>query len=327
MNEKELACCVVRDLLPSYIEGLTEAETTALVAEHMENCSDCRKIEQDMRHTIPVEKPIRRELKFLRRIRRTRLIAAVLTGIVTLLCMWWLYDMEFHYPDTEAGHLAAVEDYIPSPEDDSSIGRVEAGTPLHAGASVKKDCHLFIFYFADNEQSVHGIVHLVRGINGKYRILESKASPSDYSGGIYVGNLLTPKGMDQGLYYIAGYNCRDIYRAEVELWGGYLNGAESHSAVKTFELSGENFLQLMDQKTLAQELGFPEEGLAGIDETGNEKLFDREGKDITGEYTSESGSASWGSGTGTAELFLIYVYMGIVAWLGIVLIRYFLRKD
>lgn len=324
MNEKELACCVVRDLLPSYIEGLTEAETADLVAEHMNHCADCRRIELDMRHTIPVEKPLRRELKFLKRIRRTRLIAAVLAGIVTLLCMWLLYDMEFHYPDTEAGHLSAVEDYIPSPED-SSIGRVEAGTPLHVGASVKKDHHLFIFYFADNEQNVHGIVHLVRGINGKYRILESEASPSDYSGGIYVRSL-TPKGMDQGLYYIAGYNCRDIYRAEVELWGGYWNGVESHSAVKTFALSGENFLQLVDQKTLAQELGFPEEGLLGI-ATGNEKLFDREGKDITGEYTSGSHSASWGSGKGTAELFLIYVYMGIVAWLGIVFIRYFLRRD
>lgn len=325
MNEKELACCVVRDLLPSYIEDLTETETAAMVAEHINNCSECRRIEQDMRHVIPAPKPLRRELKFLRRIRRTRLIAAILAGIVTLLCMWWLYDQEFHYPDTEAGHLAAVEDYIPLSGDSPVVHGVKEGTPLHVGASVKKDHHLFIFYFADHAENVHGIVHLVRGINGKYRILEADESPSDYSGGIYVRSL-TPRGTDWEFYYIAGYNCRDIYRAEVKLGGFYFNGVDSYSAVKSFELSGKNFLQLVDKKTLVQELGLPEEGLLGLG-VENEKLFDKDGEDITGEYINESRSDSWGSGKTTAETFMVYVYMGIAAWLGIVFIRYFLRRD
>lgn len=34
-----------------------------------------------------------------------------------------------------------------------------------------------------------------------------------------------------------------------------------------------------------------------------------------------------GSGTGTAELGLLYVYEGIILALGIILIRYFLTKD
>ena len=57
------------------------------------------------------------------------------------------------------------------------------------------------------------------------------------------------------------------------------------------------------------------------------RLLDKNGKDITDEYKDESMTTSWGAGKGTAELFLLYVYIGIVAVLGIVFIRYFLRKD
>ena len=55
--------------------------------------------------------------------------------------------------------------------------------------------------------------------------------------------------------------------------------------------------------------------------------MDNNGEDITFDYKDESMTASWGAGKGTAELFLLYVYMGIVAALGIVFIRYFLRRD
>lgn len=34
MRETNLDCCVVRDLLPSYLEELTETETSAMVREH-----------------------------------------------------------------------------------------------------------------------------------------------------------------------------------------------------------------------------------------------------------------------------------------------------
>ena len=47
-TEKKLDCCVVRDLLPSYIEELTEEETTALVRAHLEGGPGCREVEQAM---------------------------------------------------------------------------------------------------------------------------------------------------------------------------------------------------------------------------------------------------------------------------------------
>ena len=325
MRETNLDCCVVRDLLPSYLEELTEAETSAMVKNHIEHCEACRQLENDMRVQVPVEKAPQRALKFLKRVKRTRLMAAILSAVVALFCMWWLYDQEYHYANTEAGRLEAVCDYIPLPEDSTMSHGVKAGTPVRAVAWQTIDNHLFIFFGADNEENVHGVMHLVRGVNGKYRALESSYEPSQYTAGVY-GESLTPKGMDRKLYMLAGDNCRDIYSALVHYIGLDYDGINPYTAVKTYELSNSDFLWIMEQSDLEQELGFSYKDIIGL-HIDDVRLLDKNGADITDEYKDESMTASWGAGKGTAELFLLYVYMGIVAALGFVFIRYFLRND
>ena len=325
MRETNLDCCVVRDLLPSYLEELTEAETSAMVKNHIEHCEACRQLENDMRVQVPVEKAPQRALKFLKRVKRTRLMAAILSAVVALFCMWWLYDQEYHYANTEAGRLEAVCDFIPLPEDSTMSHGVKAGTPVRAVAWQTIDNHLFIFFGADNEENVHGVMHLVRGVNGKYRALESSYEPSQYTAGVY-GESLTPKGMNRKLYMLAGDNCRDIYSAEVHYIGLDYDGINPYTAVKTYELSNSDFLWIMEQSDLEQELGFSDKDIIGL-HIDDVRLLDKNGKDITDEYKDESMTASWGAGKGTAELFLLYVYMGIVAALGFVFIRYFLRND
>ena len=325
MRETNLDCCVVRDLLPSYLEELTEAETSAMVKNHIEHCEACRQLENDMRVQVPVEKAPQRALKFLKRVKRTRLMAEILSAVVALFCMWWLYDQEYHYANTEAGRLEAVCDYIPLPEDSTMSHGVKAGTPVRAVAWQTIDNHLFIFFGADNEENVHGVMHLVRGVNGKYRALESSYEPSQYTAGVY-GESLTPKGMDRKLYMLAGDNCRDIYSAEVHYIGLDYDGIIPYTAVKTYELSNSDFLWIMEQSDLEQELGFSDKDIIGL-HIDDVRLLDKNGADITDEYKDESMTASWGAGKGTAELFLLYVYMGIVAALGFVFIRYFFRND
>ena len=153
--KNDLTCAGVRDLLPSYLEELTETGTTAMVKEHIEHCETCRQLERDMRVQIPVEKAPQRALKFLKRVKRTRLMAAFLSAVVALFCMWWLYDQEFHYANTEAGRLEAVCDYIPLPEDSTMPHGVKAGTPVRAVSWQTIDNHLFIFFGADNEENAY----------------------------------------------------------------------------------------------------------------------------------------------------------------------------
>ena len=86
----DLPCYVVRDLLPSYIEGLTEAETTAAVKAHLDACPDCKARYASMVEVAGVEPatPETQEVDYLKAVRRkTRkkiVLAAVLAVVLVL---------------------------------------------------------------------------------------------------------------------------------------------------------------------------------------------------------------------------------------------------
>lgn len=327
MNESKLDCCVVRDLLPSYLEELTEAETSSLVKEHIEHCEDCRWLEADMRVHVPVEKTPRRALKFLKRVKRTRLIAALLSAVVALFCMWWLYDREFHYANTDVGRLEAICDYIPQPEDSTIPHSVKVGTSMRVVAWQTIDRNLYIFFSADNGENVHGVMQLDRGLNGKYRALEASYSSSQYTAGVY-GNSFTPGGTNRSLFMLSGDNCRDIYSAEVHYIIHCSGREEPVPVTKTYTLTEANFMWIMDEAELIQEFGLDPENEQLVRPYITEvRLFDKNGEDITDEYKDETVADSGSIGIGTAELAVLYVYMGIIAALAFVFIRCFLRND
>lgn len=50
--EKKMECSVVRDLMPNYIEHLTEDKTNLTIEEHLSNCSDCKLIYDQMTNEV-----------------------------------------------------------------------------------------------------------------------------------------------------------------------------------------------------------------------------------------------------------------------------------
>ncbi len=65
--EHKLDCCVVRDLLPAYLEGLTEEETTRQVEAHLEECPGAVGTGEAMQASLPVVRAPKRALAFLKR--------------------------------------------------------------------------------------------------------------------------------------------------------------------------------------------------------------------------------------------------------------------
>lgn len=320
-GRNNLDCCVVRDLLPAYLEGLTEEETSAQVRAHLEGCENCRELEKDMRVQVPLEKAPKGTLKFLKRVKRTRLLAAVLSVVVALWCMWWLYDQEFHYPNTEAGRLAAVEDYIPSPPG-SSIDHVKEGDSIRVVAWQEVRGNLFLFYQTEGEEKVQGVVNLDRGWNGKYRIRDASMAPSRYTAGVTVSNPRVRGEEEWHPIFIAGRNCREIYAAVVEYWWPEDGGSRRGKGELIYPIDQIDFLWVLENEDVQQALG--------VDvpvEAHGVRFLDRDGEDITEQFYDQDSSASWGGGKSTAEQFLLYVYMGIIALLGLTMVRYFLRKD
>lgn len=86
-----MKCCIVKDLLPGYIDGLTSEETNIEIKEHLENCEDCRTIYERMSAEIPKEiLPEEKDIDFLKKWKariwqRYAAIAVFAFGIAFLL--------------------------------------------------------------------------------------------------------------------------------------------------------------------------------------------------------------------------------------------------
>ncbi len=85
----KLPCEVVRDLFPSYIDGLIEELTSRLIEEHVEECEPCRSILHSMKNpeAEPVEETGKEEIDFLKKTRkknRRNIGLAVLAAVMLL---------------------------------------------------------------------------------------------------------------------------------------------------------------------------------------------------------------------------------------------------
>ncbi len=86
--KNDLTCGVVRDLLPSYADGLTGDETNAAVARHIETCEGCRTAFERMRAPAPVPETVtkdEKELAFLKKVKKKHLISALCCVLAAVL--------------------------------------------------------------------------------------------------------------------------------------------------------------------------------------------------------------------------------------------------
>jgi hypothetical protein len=89
MLTMNLPCEIVRDLLPSYADGLTCETTNEALREHLEGCAACREALAAMRapEAAPLPEPDRKELDFLKKTRKRtrRIILTSLLGVLALV--------------------------------------------------------------------------------------------------------------------------------------------------------------------------------------------------------------------------------------------------
>lgn len=116
-----MKCCIVRDLLPGYIDGLTSEETNEEIRIHLENCSACNTVYRQMSEEIPIEaQAAEKEIDFLKKLkermhRKYALVAlstcAILIGAALFLKK---YEIPVSYdPDCMTAELFEAA-YIPN---------------------------------------------------------------------------------------------------------------------------------------------------------------------------------------------------------------------
>ena len=285
-----------------------------------------KKAEEEMRAQIVIEHAPAPKLGFLRRYRTRQLVSALLAAVIAITLMCLLYSSDFKYQNTEAGRLSAVEDFVTQEKTglsrEDELVAVEIGTPLTVHAWAEYDGRLYLFFSADNSERVQGFVELERGINGRYRPLSTTYSPSQRTAGVACIN-----NSDKGIYMLAAYNCRGIYSAELTFHVYYRDLVKT--AVMTVGIDSPDFLKIYSTAEFANELGVDTDGMESIAPFGlrDVKLLDESGNDVTAQYTDESVEQNWAGGPSAAETGAVYVFMAIVAVLGTILVRFFLRRN
>ncbi|MEA4966336.1 MAG: DUF4825 domain-containing protein [Oscillospiraceae bacterium] len=94
--EHKLDCEIVRDLLPSYVDGLTSAATNRAVEDHLTDCADCSEVLRRMRDPEPSGSPPTAEVDYLKKVRRRTNYRGLMIGIgITLIGLLLLFARFF----------------------------------------------------------------------------------------------------------------------------------------------------------------------------------------------------------------------------------------
>ena len=86
MREKK-TCKIIQDLLPNYIERLTNEETNKYIEEHLKECNDCREILENMQKNVNINitNKDKKAIKYLKKYRKKlRTLKIVILIIIVL---------------------------------------------------------------------------------------------------------------------------------------------------------------------------------------------------------------------------------------------------
>ncbi|MEA4815061.1 MAG: DUF4825 domain-containing protein [Oscillospiraceae bacterium] len=104
--EHELDCAIVRDLLPSYVDGLTSEATNRAVKEHLSGCADCAAVLSRMNEQEAEICERVAEVDYLKKVRRRSTRRSLVIGIILMLLGMAILSFRFFY----VGSAADAED-------------------------------------------------------------------------------------------------------------------------------------------------------------------------------------------------------------------------
>ena len=108
--KNDLTCAVVRDLLPSYVEGLTSEETNRAVEAHLASCPDCAARRDAMAAPEEAAAEQSREVDYLKTVKRRsgrRMVMAIVCTVLLILAGFALKIFVIGSPAQEGELIAS----------------------------------------------------------------------------------------------------------------------------------------------------------------------------------------------------------------------------
>lgn len=313
-----LPCHIIKDLLPSHLDGLTSPETDESIEEHLRGCENCRSVKSAMTGEILLETAPPKEKFVFRKLRRQQIIGAVLTALITLLCIVGLYNLEYNidFSNTESIEQA-INDALPYDYIDADF--IEMVTLKDRAFVLYRDGE-------ETEYKGHGVAHFERGIFGKYRLRETADTTWPLLH-YFIAEI-------RGKSYMVISCVNDPVGAETfRIYPNYpdydwLQFSHSDDPVPVPE--GEPFYEGTTEKELLILVPMSDEATEDHYWLYYEQYYDAEGNrldsaEIVAEYLEFDSLNDFDAGGSLdQDPVQMYVYMIIVLIIGIVFIRYFL---
>ena len=147
---KELDCGIVRDLLPTYLDGQTSESTNAAVEGHLAGCQACRELYLRMKEPEKQEASEQHEeIDYLKKVKRTGLrrvgiaVAATAAAALIIALLWiFLHGVEAD-PDAHAvnarvvGNEVIVDVMLSSSGEAARLAFTDEGGKLYGSVTAK----------------------------------------------------------------------------------------------------------------------------------------------------------------------------------------------
>ncbi|WP_426351253.1 DUF4825 domain-containing protein [Alloiococcus sp. CFN-8] len=115
--ENKLPCEIVQDLLPTYVDGLTNEVTNKAVEKHIKECDSCASMLKRMREPEKIEQPEVAEIDYLKKTRKRFGRIALFSTLAAVLAVVLGFLIRFYYIGSEVS--ATVLNYDVSVHDNT----------------------------------------------------------------------------------------------------------------------------------------------------------------------------------------------------------------
>lgn len=107
----KISCNIIRDILPLYVDEVVSEDTHTIVAEHLEQCAQCRKQYESMKGKveIPVENDIKPLKRFKTAWKKKKIILVCVTALITVAC---ISGAMFIYNQVQKQALLYSQEYV-----------------------------------------------------------------------------------------------------------------------------------------------------------------------------------------------------------------------
>lgn len=231
----ELPCCIVQDILPNYIEKLTGDETNQAIEHHLYTCEECKKIYEQMNSDLSgnTKAPII-EMKFLKKIKLTRKLAALVTIILALNFAYMVYCTEYKFTNDKNILSAGITEFL-----------AQYSINAYVLETKEIDGKLIVSFKDSTRANVNGIAIFTGGFNKKYRIISAKAETSGYSS---VLQAFPIEIKDKRYFVVSGYNLSDKIRYYGLNYNTYINTDKLSKDQKEvsikFDVKNQQFIEI-----------------------------------------------------------------------------------